>query len=343
MVQLIVDMQGAQLRKDGERLNVQKEGNILQTVPLGPLHQVILMGRGVSASTPLLYDLVRRGVDVVYQSQGERFAFRLAGPLSKHSALRVNQVLVSVNPARALPLARAMVAGKLCNQAVILARYGDGSEPERRARVGSAHAQRALSVLRQQMAQAEQAENLAALRGHEGSGAAAYFGLWPALFDTARWGFHGRAYHPPRDPVNALLSLGYTLLLNDVTSALYRIGLDPAIGFFHVIEYGRPSLALDVEEEFRPVIVDTMVLHIVRQRLLEPTDFQRDGAEASVTMTDDARRFFLTLYQERLQVRVRHPASEQKLTYRQCIERQVQHLARCIQGEEQGYRPLLIR
>ena len=334
-MQLIVDTQGAQVRKAGERLLVQQEGNIIDSVPIGPLRQVVLMGRGVTASTALLYDLVQRGVDVVYQSQAERFAFRLVGPASKHSALRVRQVQVATDPARALALARPIVAGKLHNQAVVLHRYSG-------APGGPGH--RAIQAIVEQMTQATQAQTADTLRGHEGNGAAAYFAAWPALFDAGRWRFGGRAYHPPPDPVNAMLSLGYTLLLNDITSAVHRIGLDPAIGFFHAIDYGRPSLALDLEEEFRPVIVDTLVLSLLRQGLLEPTDFGRpEDGRPGVVMTDDARRFFITRYQERLGVKVHHPAWEQNLTYRQCIERQVEHMARCVLERDVAYSPLLIK
>lgn len=149
-------------------------------------------------------------------------------------------------------------------------------------------------------------------------------------------------------------SLGYTLLLNDLLGAVQRIGLDPDVGFFHVIDYGRPSLALDLEEEFRPVVVDSLVLRILRERLLQPSDFQqRANAEdgdgntgsrpAGVILSDDARRYFLQWYEERLAVKVRHPAWNQDLTYRQCLDRQAEHLARCILGRDGAYEPLLIR
>jgi CRISPR-associated protein Cas1 len=335
MMRLIVDTQGARLRKVGNRLLVQREGETIQSLPIEPLQQVILMGQGVSASTPLLVDLVRRGVDVVYQSQAQRFAFRLVGPLSKHSALRVRQVQVAQDAHRSLALARAAVAGKLHNQAVVLRRLG---------LAGSPRGQAAIQTLVSQMTKSSRAENLDSLRGYEGSGAAAYFGVWPALFDAARWDFKGRAYHPPPDPVNAMLSLGYTLLLNDIIGAVYRIGLDPAIGFFHTIDYGRPSLALDVEEEFRPVIVDTLVLSVLRENLLQPGDFDRPkGGGAGVVMSDDARRFFIARYQERLEVKVRHPAADQQLSYAQCIDRQLEHMARCILGRDRAYSPLLIQ
>ncbi|HXK44135.1 MAG TPA: CRISPR-associated endonuclease Cas1, partial [Anaerolineae bacterium] len=135
-------------------------------------------------------------------------------------------------------------------------------------------------------------------------------------------------------------SLGYTLLLNDIVSALYRLGLDPMVGVFHALDYGRPSLALDLEEEFRPVIVDLLVLRLLRQQLLTPGDFSTQAGRC--TLSDDARRFFIAQYEERLTVQVRHPAWQQQLTYRQCLQRQAEHLARCILGRDAAYTPLLI-
>jgi CRISPR-associated protein Cas1 len=334
MEQLIVDTQGSRLHKDGERLAIEQEGQTVQSVPLGSLRQLVVVGRGVNASTPLLYELVRRGVDVVYQSQAGRFGFRLVGPASKHSALRVQQILTVTDPARALPLARAVVAGKLHNQAVVLYQY--------RQALGE-QGKQAMAVLVEQVRSAAQALSVDELRGHEGSGAAAYFGAWPGLFDAQAWRFAGRAYYPPPDPVNALLSFGYTLLLHDVQGAVYRIGLDPDVGFFHALDYGRPSLALDIEEEFRPALVDRLVLRLVRAGALQPSDFQPAEEGPGAVMSDDARRLFLQCYEEQLGVRLRYQALEQNLTYRQIIDRQVEHLARCILGRDKTYVPLLIR
>lgn len=336
MDRMIVDTQGSSLRKDGERLQVYVDDKKVEEVPLGTLRQVILMGRGVQASTPLLYDLVQRGIDVVYQSQAGRFAFRLVGPTSKHSALRVRQIVTLSDPARALPLARAAVTGKLYNQATVL------RHAARRTDLGEA-GERAMAILNEQMRHASRAADAEALRGYEGSGAAAYFGAWSRLFDAAAWGFGGRVYHPPPDAVNAMLSFGYTLLLNDVLSAVYRIGLDPDVGFFHTIEYGRPSLALDLEEEFRPVIVDRLVLRLLREGVVEPADFGSAADRPGVVMTDDVRRVFLRCYQEQLAVRIRYQALDQNLTYAQVMDRQAEHLARCFLGRDETYVPLLIR
>jgi CRISPR-associated protein Cas1 len=152
----------------------------------------------------------------------------------------------------------------------------------------------------------------------------------------------GRAYHPPPDPVNAMLSFGYTLLLNDAIGALYRIGLDPAIGFYHAIDYGRPSLGLDLEEEFRPVLVDRLVLRLLRRGAVQPSDFQRAEGRAGILMSDDARQLFLRCYEEQLGVKVRYHTLDLNLSYRQCIEKQAEHLARCILGQDEAYEPLLI-
>jgi len=334
MERLIVDTQGSQLYKDGERLNVQREGQLVHSVPLGALRQVVLLGRGVSASTPLLYDLVQRGVDVIYMTQHGRFGFRVQGPASKHSALRVRQVLAAHDPARALALARAVVVGKLHNQAAVLHRYGQAL---------GARGAPARAVLAAQAQKAAAAANLDALRGHEGSGAAAYFAAWPALFDAEAWGFRGRAYYPPPDPVNAMLSFGYALLLNDVLGAVQRIGLDPAVGFFHAIDYGRPSLALDLMEEFRPLLVDRLVLRLLREVDLRPDlDFARAEGQPGVRISDDLRRLFLAMYEEQATVKVRYPALEQNLAYRDCLEQQAEHLARCILGRDAAYAPLRI-
>jgi CRISPR-associated protein Cas1 len=139
-----------------------------------------------------------------------------------------------------------------------------------------------------------------------------------------------------------MLSLGYTLLLNEVLGALYRIGLDPDVGFFHTLEYGRPSLALDMDEEFRPVVVDRLVLRLLRQSDLDPDVHFSGGGQTGSQMTGDMRRFFLERYEEQLGVRAGYPPQGHRLTYRQMIEAQAQHLARCLLGHDERYVPLEI-
>ena len=330
MTTLVVDRQGAHLRKDGARLLVRCADETVESTPIESLEQVVLVGRGVNATTPLHYDLIRRGIDVVYLSQNGHFAFRLSGPLAKHSALRTRQVFVAADPEHALALARAVVEGKLQNQETVLGVQGE--------RFG-ADLEQAQQVIRQQIQATHDAKDVDTLRGYEGYAARAYFGAWRQLIPS-EWAFDGRNYHPPRDPVNALLSLGYTLLLQDIVGAVYRVGLDPTIGFFHAIDYGRPSLALDVEEEFRPIIIDTMVLDLLRQKAFVPGDFVT--SDSAVLLHDEARHFFLQRYQDRLRVQVRYTKWEQNLTYRQCLVYQVEHMARCILERDVRYQPLVL-
>jgi CRISPR-associated protein Cas1 len=140
-----------------------------------------------------------------------------------------------------------------------------------------------------------------------------------------------------------MLSFGYTLLLNDVLGAVYRIGLDPGVGFYHTVSYGRPSLALDLEEEFRPIVVDRLVLRLLREGAVEPADFAAAEGRPGVVMSDDARRLFLQCYEEQLSVRLRYHTLEQNLTYRQILDKQAEHLARCVLGRDEQYLPVLIR
>lgn len=224
------------------------------------------------------------------------------------------------------------MGGKLHNQAAVLRHY----RQELNARV-----MQALDILAAQERNAAVAASLDALRGHEGGGAAAYFAAWPAIFDVQMWGFRGRAYYPPPDPVNAMLSFGYALLLNDVLASVQRLGLDPAVGFFHAIDYGRPSLALDLMEEFRPLVVDRLVLRLLREVDLRPDlDFIQEEGRPGPRMSDDLRRLFLALYEEQLAFRTDYPALGQRLAYRDCLDRQTEHLARCILGRDAVYIPL---
>jgi CRISPR-associated protein Cas1 len=170
-----------------------------------------------------------------------------------------------------------------------------------------------------------------------------YFEALRALLPPA-WGFKQRAYHPPPDPANALLSFGYTLLLKDVTAAIQIVGLDPYIGFFHVIGYDRPALALDLMEELRPVIVDSMFLDIVANRRLDPKDFERTQDPRRPCMLGDAGvRVVVDAYEQRLQGQVAHALAGGRTTYRRAIELQARQVARVIRGEDAAYRPLTIK
>ena len=233
-----------------------------------------------------------------------------------------------------LRVAQAVVEGKLRNMRTLLMRLAR----RRKVDVGAvAHR------LRRSIQQVGQATNAESLRGIEGAGTAAYFGALGSFFPE-EFAFKGRNRRPPKDPANALLSFGYALLGNSVEGAIYTAGLDPYLGFLHVVDYGRPSLALDLMEEFRPVLVDALVLDLVNHNRVQSEDFEaRDGG---VFLQGEGRKRLIAAYQKRLEDRVTYPVSPERverISYRRCLEYQVRRLARAILGEEAHYRAFLVR
>jgi CRISP-associated protein Cas1 len=183
---------------------------------------------------------------------------------------------------------------------------------------------------------------LEAIMGLEGAGSAAYFRCFGKLLnDPGQWPFPGRVRRPPTDPVNALLSFGYSLLTNKVASAVQLVGFDHFVGYLHSTFYGRPALALDVVEEFRPIIVDSVVLTLLNKRMLTRGDFVVElGA---YRLKDERRKLFFTQLEERLNEEIIHPIFGYRATYRRCLELQVRLLAKVLTGEIKEYPPLLVK
>ncbi|HKV02778.1 MAG TPA: CRISPR-associated endonuclease Cas1, partial [Ktedonobacteraceae bacterium] len=183
---------------------------------------------------------------------------------------------------------------------------------------------------------------LETILGLEGAGSAAYFRCFGKLFtDQEQWDFSGRAKRPPTDPVNALLSYGYSILTSQVGSAVQMVGFDQFIGYLHSSSYGRPALALDLMEEFRPLIVDSVALTLLNNRMLIPSDFIVElGA---YRLKKEPRKVFLTRFEERLNEEVTHPVFGYKVKYRRCIELQARLVAKYLTGEIAEYPPFTSR
>jgi CRISPR-associated protein Cas1 len=325
MAILYVQEQGATVRKRDNQILITKDGETLQTVPLAKLDQVVLMGRGVQISTALLVDLIERGVPVTLTNQhGSRhYATLTAGP-SRFGALRTQQMYFVNDPARALELARSIVQAKLINQRWLLTTTQWPSAPAAIMQIDAA-----LSSL-------TTATTIDMVRGYEGAAAAAYFGAWRVALPPA-WGFKGREFYPPPDPVNALLSFGYTLALHDVLTAVQITGLDPYLGTFHVMEAGRPSLGLDLLEEFRPVLVDRLVLDLLRTNAITREQFERPPQrQEAVYLNEAGRALFVQRYEAIMNSKVKLPSGEQTL-YRRVMLLQAQAAARLIRGEQERY------
>lgn len=328
---LYVTEQGAVLRRTGERLIVTRGDEVLDDVPLIHVDQVVIMGN-VQITTPAMALLLSKEVDVVFMSSYGKYRGRLMTTGSRFAELRRRQLYLLADERQILELARALVVAKLSGQAALLKRWSADGQ--------------ALGGVRRAIRQAEGAGAIDVLRGHEGSGGAAYFAGLRALL-PAEWGFERRIYHPPTDRVNALLSLGYTLLLKDVTAAVQLVGLDPYMGAFHTLEQGRPSLCLDLMEPFRP-LVDDLVLRLVTEGSIAYAEFEgrRDGA---MLLAPPARNRYLKAYEARLARRVpvsgeEAPApGEQTTTQRRCLELNARRWARAVLGQEQHFTSFVVQ
>ena len=202
---------------------------------------------------------------------------------------------------------------------------------------------RALNGMANMLDAAQHANDLDQLRGYEGRAAAFYFEGLRALIPP-EWGFEQRAYYPPPDPANALLSFTYTLLRKDVEAKIQLVGLDPYLGFFHALGYNRPALALDMMEEFRPSVADLVVLALINQNHITPDDFEwTNNPDLPVRMSQPAIQTVLAAYEDRLADEVYHPLTNGQTDYRRVIELQVRTMARIIRGEESDYPPVSFR
>lgn len=325
MPPLYVNEQGATVRKKDNQILVTKDGKSVQEVPINKIDQLIVMGRGVQVSTALLVALMELGIPVTITNQrGSRHYATLAPGVSRFAALRTAQMRFTADEAAALPLARAMIAAKLVNQRRQLATTRWPAAAAAIVQIDAAAAGLAA------------APNIESVRGYEGAAAAAYFGAWRASLPPA-WDFGGRAFYPPPDPVNAMLSFGYTLALNDVMVAVQITGLDPYIGTFHMMEAGRPSLALDLLEEFRPLLVDRLVLDLIGRSAVAREQFERPSSRPdAVYLSESGRAILVDRYEVLLNSPVMVPGVG-RTSWRLAILAQAQMVARVIRGEQREY------
>ncbi|MYC95656.1 MAG: CRISPR-associated endonuclease Cas1 [Caldilineaceae bacterium SB0661_bin_32] len=334
--------QGSRLTKKGRRLSVVKDNEVITQVALVQVSQAIVFGN-VSITTPALQLLLREGIEVVLLSRTGRFYGRLIGEQNGNGALRVAQLQRSQEPDFALRTARQFVTGKLHNLRVLLQRYA------RRAASTSNHWEaasltRAVDEVGAMLPRINTCQTINSLSGVEGRGTAAYFRVWKELLKPP-WRFERRIRRPPPDPVNILLSFGYTLLTQNIWGAVLTAGLDPYVGFLHQLNYNRPSLPLDLMEEFRPVIVDSVVLRCLNNEILTPDHFvPGDQEERPLVLTDEGMRRFIREMEARFDQDFKDARTGRRISYRRLFLNQVYHLSRIITGAEKGpYRPFLIR
>lgn len=337
---LYITTEGAWLKKDGANIVMQVEGTEHARLPIHMLESLVCFGR-VLVSPPLMGFCAEQGVTITHLSPNGKFLARIEGPVSGNVLLRRTQYRTSDDEIGCAAIVRGVLIGKVHNQRAVLARglrdYSDKLEGGQREGLEKAR-DRLGRIARDLMNESSTNE----LRGWEGEAAQVYFGVFDSLIRHAgaAFRFTGRNRRPPRDRINALLSFLYTLLTHDCRSALETVGLDPAVGFLHRDRPGRPSLALDLAEEFRPLLGDRLALSLVNRRQLREKDFTvADGG--GVVLTDDARKTVLTAYQERKREELHHAFIDEKAPIGMLPILQAQVLARHLRGDLDAYPPFL--
>jgi len=330
---LYLTEQGATLRKDSGTFVVTKNDRVLEKIPGAKVEQVVIFGN-INITTPVIHFLLSEGIDCVFCSSTGRYHGRLISTESKFGLLRQAQFQAISNVDTKVRIGRQMVKGKLLNLRTLLMRYLRGEKTELSSAVDN---------LKKAVVRLEKAEDIGTIQGIEGYASTLYYGAFRHLLKQ-ELGFKSRVRRPPRDPVNSLLSFGYTLLVYGIQAAIRTVGLDPFLGFIHTIEYSKPSLALDIMEEFRPLIVDSIVLRVVNTYILTREDFELSSErQGMMRMKQEAMKKFLKEYEDRVQTMVTYPASNIKVTYRCCFELQARQVARIVTGRQQTYQPFLVK
>lgn len=329
MAILYITQQGTVLHKSGNQVIVKKDREILQEIPIVQLDEIVIFGTGHITTQAMGY-LLYKGIPVSFLSSRGKYKGRLQPGYARDTLIRQRQYAVAAEPQTCLALAKGFVRGKLTNATRFC----------QRQRTRNAEVKSAISGIQNPLRNLEHATNLESLLGYEGTGTAAYYRALRQFF-AHDWGFETRQFRPPPDPINAMLSLGYTLLYNHVYTFTNVVGFDPYCGYFHQPKHGHAALASDLMEEFRQVVVDGYVLSLINNNRVRPEEFEQTNK--GIRFTKEALDRFLTGYYGRMQQTFQHPTRNEKTTYLRCIELQVRHLARVIKGEDPTYKPFLIR
>ena len=336
---LYVDEPGCAIKKTGERILVAKENEIIRDMPLIHLGQVVISGN-VNLTTPAMQTLLHEGIPVVFLSAYGRYHGALTPQVSRNSLLRSAQHKIANNPDACLELSKAFVRGKVVNMRTMLQRRKwqapDAENPVLEPLLANIKSMKAMEK------RIHKATELPELLGIEGNASAAYFGAFNFMLKSEiGFDFQRRSRRPPADPINALLSFAYSLLTADLMSAIQTVGLDPYIGFFHQLKYGKPCLALDLMEEFRPIIADSVAITLINNRRIKPEDFTE--SHGGWYLKAHRRKVFYAAYETRKNETITHPLFKYKLTFRRAMELQVRLLAKYLTGEIDQYTPLTIR
>jgi CRISPR-associated protein Cas1 len=330
---LYVTTQGAYLARDGETVAVRVEHETILRVPIHTLASIVCFGN-VSCSPFVMGLCGENGVALAFLTENGRFLARVQGPISGNVLLRREQYRWAGSEERSATMAQAVVTGKIANcRTVVLRAMRDNPQG-----AGAGELEQAARRLGRLLETVAKTAGLEEIRGHEGDGARVYFGVFDHLITAGKedFFFRGRSRRPPLDNMNALLSFLYTLLVHDAVAALEAVGLDPAVGYLHRDRPGRPSLALDLVEEMRPVVADRLALSLVNRRQVQAGGF-RQTEGGGVVMDDATRKEVLVAYQKRKQEEILHQFLQERVAFGLTPHVQAMLLARFVRGDLDGY------
>lgn len=322
---LYVTQKEAVLSKNYEAFTValkqEDESWKKQSVPAQTVQQVVLIGNPQVTSDALTYAL-ELGIPIHYLTDFGKYLGSALPGYSRNGQLRLAQYAIYHDTERRLELVKAIVAAKIHNQHSVLYRHKVADNP-----------------LKSRKKLVQEQKTLDEVRGVEGLAAREYFQCWDSLLKEP-WSFPKRNRRPPTDPVNSILSFAYGLLRVQVTAAVHIAGLDPYIGYLHEVHHGQPAMVLDLIEEFRPLVAESLVLSVLNNREFTPDDFTE--SLGAFRLTDNARKRFLQAFERKMNDEFKHPVFEYRCTYRRSIELQARLLSRFLQ-EGVPYKPLSIR
>jgi len=320
--------------KTDERLTVKSDKKIVLDVPLLKIDGVVILGRA-TVSPAVITELLERHIPLSFLTHTGRYLGRLEPEVTKNIFVRQSQWQAAGESPQAVHLVQGFIRGKLKNYRHSLLR--------RQRKYEDVDLHSGITKIEQVLSPLNATTTINSLRGLEGAGSAAYFGCFNQLIRGSTFTFTHRNRRPPTDSVNSLLSLGYSLLRHDIQSAVNIVGFDPYLGYLHCQRYGRASLALDLMEEFRPLIVDAVVLHALNDQLLKPDDFVSEPISGAVSLTKDGLKVFLRLYEEKKQSKFKHPVFQRLCTYQESFEMQARLVAKYLMGETESYPPLILK
>jgi CRISPR-associated protein Cas1 len=333
---LFVTLEDSYLRKDGAAIEIRHDGQTKLRVPLHNLDGIVCMGWDISASASLMAACAEAKISLSFHNPYGKFLASVNGFTSGNILLRKEQYRRADHEPASVAIAQNMIAAKLHNTRHVLMRaardHGDKFPTKASALL------QASDTIAQRITMLPRTTSLESIRGIEGDAATFYFGVFPYLFvnHDPRITFDGRSRRPPRDAANALLSFLYAMLMHDCRSACESVGLDAQCGFLHRDRPGRPSLALDLMEEFRPVFADRAALTLINRQQITMSDF--DAAETgAVSLKEKARKVVLTHWQERKQAEIKHPFLDEKMSLGLVPLIQARLLARHLRGDLDAY------